>query len=123
MAANGAINGQAGGTYKFDPNFTKSVIDATGPKASPRLKKVFGSLVQHLHDFCRENEITMDEFLTTIDLVSWCLCEQPEIEQCGTFVSEPYLFSVMWLNSPIAVFAPVVSIADKNVDQCSRPNV
>ena len=50
MATNGSTNGETNGTLKFDPTFTKSVLDATGPKANPRLKKVVGSLVQHVHD-------------------------------------------------------------------------
>ncbi|KAF2101232.1 aromatic compound dioxygenase [Rhizodiscina lignyota] len=72
MATNGATKNESNGTHKFDPDFTKSVIDATGPKANPRLKKVFGSLVQHLHDFLRENEVTLDEFFTAIEMVNSC---------------------------------------------------
>lgn len=68
MAAQDSPNGNR--EHRFDPNFTKNVIDATGPKASPRMRKVFGSLIQHLHDFCRENEVTVDEFMQTLDLVS-----------------------------------------------------
>jgi catechol 1,2-dioxygenase len=56
--------------HKFDSNFTKNVINATGPKASPRLRKVMGSLIQHLHDFARENEITVDEWMAAVDMVS-----------------------------------------------------
>jgi catechol 1,2-dioxygenase len=56
-------------THKFDPNFTKNVIAATGSKATPRLRKVMGSLIQHLHDFARENEITVDEWITAVNFV------------------------------------------------------
>lgn len=55
---------------RFNPTFTQSVIDATGPKANPRVRKVVGSLIQHLHDFCRENEITVDEWMKTVDLIN-----------------------------------------------------
>jgi len=47
---------------RFDPNFTPSVINATGPKASPRVREVFTSLFKHVHDFAREVELTMDEW-------------------------------------------------------------
>ena len=55
---------------RFDPHFTDNVINATGPKANPRLRKVMGSLTRHLHDFCRENEITIDEYMAAIEMVS-----------------------------------------------------
>ena len=54
---------------RFDPNFTQSVISATGPKASPRMRKVIGSLIQHVHDFARENEITVDEWMAGVEMV------------------------------------------------------
>ena len=57
------------GVSRFDPHFTDNVIKATGPKASPRLRQVMGSLTRHLHDFCRENEITIDEYMAAIDMV------------------------------------------------------
>ena len=66
---NGDANGSSTKTSRFDPNFTDAVIAATGPKANPRLAKVMASLTRHLHDFCRENEITVDEFMAAIDLV------------------------------------------------------
>lgn len=55
--------------HKFDPNFTKNVIAATGPKCSPRLRKVMTSLIKHVHDFARENEITVDEWMTGVNFV------------------------------------------------------
>lgn len=57
-------------TARFDPNFTSAVINATGPNASPRIRKVVGSLVQHLHDFLRENEVTVEEWLAGVDLIN-----------------------------------------------------
>ena len=69
--ANGA-NG-VGGTAKvsrFDPTFTDKVIKATGPKANSRLAQVLPSLLRHLHDFCRENEITVDEYMAAVNMVS-----------------------------------------------------
>jgi hypothetical protein len=50
-------------------SFTQQVKNATGPQATPRARKVVGSLIQHLHDFIRENEVTVDEFMAGLDLV------------------------------------------------------
>lgn len=65
-------------TGKFDPNFTKNVIAAMGPKTSPRMRQVMGSLIQHIHDFARENEITVDEWMAGVELVS-CLAMAPSM--------------------------------------------
>lgn len=57
--------------HRFDPNFTKHVVGSIGPKATPRIRKVMGSLITHLHDFCRENEITVDEWMSAVELINW----------------------------------------------------
>jgi hypothetical protein len=54
---------------RFDPHFTDAVIAATGPKANPRLAQVMPSLIRHLHDFARENEITIDEWTAAVEMV------------------------------------------------------
>lgn len=56
---------------RFDPNFTDAVIAATGPKANARLAQVMPSLLRHLHDFARENEITVDEWTAAVEMVWW----------------------------------------------------
>ncbi|KAG4440148.1 hypothetical protein IFR05_004357 [Cadophora sp. M221] len=56
---------------RFDPNFTQHVIDATGPKATPRMRKVMGSLIKHIHDFARENELTIDEWMAGVEMMNW----------------------------------------------------
>ena len=61
-------------THRFDPDFTQNVIDATGPKARPRMRKVMGSLIQHIHDFARENEITVNEWMAGVELVCITSC-------------------------------------------------
>jgi hypothetical protein len=58
---------------RFDPHFTDAVIAATGPKAHPRLAQVMPSLIRHLHDFARENEITVDEWTAAVEMV--CLTD------------------------------------------------
>jgi catechol 1,2-dioxygenase len=68
MATNGAsVNG--GKKHKYNPTFTQSVINATGPKATPRVRQLTASLIQHLHDFARENELTVDEWMLGVELV------------------------------------------------------
>lgn len=66
-----ATNGPSGSTTsKFDPDFTRNVINATGPKASPRVRKVIGGLIQHLHDWLREEEVTVEEWMAGVDLIN-----------------------------------------------------
>lgn len=70
VAANGG--GASSSTTKasrFNPKFTDAVIAATGPKANPRLAQVMPSLLKHLHDFARENEITVDEWIAAVNMV------------------------------------------------------
>lgn len=47
----------------YDPNFTKNVLAAMGPKTSPRMREVMNSLIPHLHDFAREVGLTVDEWM------------------------------------------------------------
>lgn len=67
-------DGSAAGTdstkaSRFNPKFTDAVIAATGPKANKRLAQVMPSLLRHLHDFARENEITVDEWTAAVEMV------------------------------------------------------
>jgi catechol 1,2-dioxygenase len=67
MALNAAVSDSK--AHKFNPQFTQAVINATGPKATPRVRQLTTSLIQHLHDFARENELTVDEWMTGLELV------------------------------------------------------
>ncbi|SPO04910.1 related to hydroxyquinol-1,2-dioxygenase [Cephalotrichum gorgonifer] len=62
--ANGA-NGKPA-QQRFDPNFTQHVIDIMGPATTERNRKVFGSLIRHLHDFAREVELTPEEWMAGV---------------------------------------------------------
>ncbi|CAI6063558.1 hypothetical protein V2G26_011283 [Clonostachys chloroleuca] len=55
---------------KLGDDFTNAVIAATGPKADPRVRTVFASLIRHLHDFTRENQITVDEWTKAVSLMN-----------------------------------------------------
>ncbi|KAI9703688.1 MAG: hypothetical protein M1836_007458 [Candelina mexicana] len=59
-----------GQNLKFNPNFTQNVINAIGPKATPRIRKVMASMIQHIHDFARENKVTIDEWQKGIGLIN-----------------------------------------------------
>jgi catechol 1,2-dioxygenase len=56
---------------RFDPNFTQTVINAMGPKTNPRLRQVMTSLIRHVHDFARETELTVDEWMAGVELMNW----------------------------------------------------
>jgi hypothetical protein len=56
---------------RYNPLFTKSVIDAIGPGASPRMREVMPALIQHLHDFAREIDLTVDEWAAGVSMVNW----------------------------------------------------
>jgi catechol 1,2-dioxygenase len=62
---------QTNGSSKFDPTFTQHVIDAMGPKTSPRMREVMTLLIRHVHDFAREAELTVDEWMAGVELLNW----------------------------------------------------
>ena len=75
-------------THRFDPNFTQHVISCTGPKTSPRMRKVMASLIQHIHDFARENEVTIEEWMAGVDFVRCSLTQMStsanlQVDQCS----------------------------------------
>ncbi|KAG8406520.1 hypothetical protein J3459_022557 [Metarhizium acridum] len=50
--------------------FTQNVIDAMGPKTSPRLREVMAALIRHIHDFAREVQLTTDEWMAGVDMIN-----------------------------------------------------
>lgn len=52
-------------------DFTRMVIDSMGPNTSPRLRTVMTGLIQHVHDFAREVDLTMDEWLAGVNMINW----------------------------------------------------
>ena len=65
-----ANNGGQSEDIGLGQDFTQSVIDSFGPKTDPRLRKVMGSFIQHIHDFAREVELTMDEWMMGVQLIN-----------------------------------------------------
>jgi catechol 1,2-dioxygenase len=54
----------------MDQAFTDFVINAMGPKTTPRMRRILGSLIQHVHDFLRENSVTTDEWLEGVKVLN-----------------------------------------------------
>ncbi|EPE02988.1 catechol dioxygenase [Ophiostoma piceae UAMH 11346] len=57
-------------THRFDPNFTQQVLDNMGPAVTPRNRVVLGALIRHIHDFAREVELTVDEWMAGVHFVN-----------------------------------------------------
>jgi len=68
MASNGT-NGTAP-AHRFDPNFTKNVVEGMGPNTTPRNRQVLGALIRHIHDFAREVELTIDEWMAGVKFMN-----------------------------------------------------
>lgn len=51
--------------------FTQQVIDSFGPKTDPRLREVMASFVQHMHDFARDTQLTVDEWMMAVKMINW----------------------------------------------------
>ncbi|PQE29197.1 Catechol 12-dioxygenase protein [Rutstroemia sp. NJR-2017a BBW] len=66
-----APNGEAPSSHRFDPKFTENVINSMGPKTSPRMREVMSCLIRHVHDFARETELTVDEWMQGVELLNW----------------------------------------------------
>jgi Catechol dioxygenase N terminus len=61
---------EQGTTDEYDPNLTRNVISAMGPKTSPRMRQVMTSLIQHLHGFAREVNLTVPEWMAAVEVAS-----------------------------------------------------
>ncbi|KAJ3950044.1 uncharacterized protein N0V96_001180 [Colletotrichum fioriniae] len=100
---NGHANGANGTKSKFDPNFTQHVIDLMSPETKPRHRQVLGSLIKHLHDFCRDVELTQEEWVLGVNYINsigqayqknrneaWRVCDILGIESAAVY-SENHL--------------------------------
>lgn len=64
-------NGTSGANNsKYDPLFTQHVIDLMSPETLPRHREILSSLISHLHDFCRDVELTQDEWVIGVNYVN-----------------------------------------------------
>lgn len=55
---------------KFDPDFTRHVIETIGPSCPPRAREVLSALIRHVHDFARETELTVDEWMLGVHFMN-----------------------------------------------------
>lgn len=51
--------------------FTEMVIKSMGPNTSPRMREVMALFIQHMHDFAREANLTVQEWMSAVDMVNW----------------------------------------------------
>lgn len=60
-----------GSDHQLDTKaITQQVIENIGPNVSERNRKVFTSLIQHLHDFARDVDLTVDEWMAGMRFVN-----------------------------------------------------
>ncbi|KAI5458678.1 Intradiol ring-cleavage dioxygenase [Mariannaea sp. PMI_226] len=70
MATNGTTSTNGAKADRFDPNFTEHVINLMSPETKPRHRQVLTSLIRHMHDFCREVELTQDEWVLGVNYIN-----------------------------------------------------
>lgn len=68
-SANTTANGTDGAS-RFDPNFTQHVIDLMSPETKPRERQILASLIKHMHDFCRDVELTQEEWVFGVNYIN-----------------------------------------------------
>ncbi|KAM0466774.1 hypothetical protein ACHAPV_000282 [Trichoderma viride] len=51
--------------------FTDHVVQAMGPETTPRMRTVMTALIQHVHDFAREVDLTTEEWLAGVAMLNW----------------------------------------------------
>ncbi|UKZ65008.1 uncharacterized protein TrAtP1_006210 [Trichoderma atroviride] len=51
--------------------FTDHVVQAMGPETTPRMRTVMTALIQHVHDFAREVNLTTEEWLAGVAMLNW----------------------------------------------------
>ena len=59
-----------GGDFELGPEWTEQVISSMGPKTKPRTRTLMASFIRHIHDFARENELTVDEWMSAVQLIN-----------------------------------------------------
>lgn len=50
--------------------FTNMVKSAMGPKTTPKMRRILGSLIEHIHAFTIENQITVEEWMAGVDFIN-----------------------------------------------------
>ncbi|KAF3761259.1 aromatic compound dioxygenase [Cryphonectria parasitica EP155] len=69
MATNEGSSGPPA-AHRFDPTLTSKVVETMGPKTTPRNRELLGALIRHIHDFARETELTIDEWMSGVHYIN-----------------------------------------------------
>ncbi|KAI0528109.1 Intradiol ring-cleavage dioxygenase [Xylaria bambusicola] len=64
------MSGEDHRSLEYDLHFTDRVIAATGPAANPRMKQIMPSLLRHIHDFAREVDLTVEEWMAGVEMMN-----------------------------------------------------
>ncbi|KAI5360699.1 Putative intradiol ring-cleavage dioxygenase, catechol dioxygenase [Septoria linicola] len=72
MAANGAQNVKKAQEQEFGlgKQWTENIVNAMGPQTNPRMREILSSLIRHVHDFAREVDLTVDEWLAGVNFIN-----------------------------------------------------
>lgn len=70
--------------------FTNEVKSAMGPKTTPKMRRILGSLIQHIHDFTMENQITVEEWMAGVDFINRIGQMSDERRNEGILVSDVF---------------------------------
>ncbi len=54
----------------YDPTFTDRVINATGAETHPRVREIMTGLITHVHDWAREVDLTVDEWMMGVNMIN-----------------------------------------------------
>ncbi|OIW33449.1 aromatic compound dioxygenase [Coniochaeta ligniaria NRRL 30616] len=105
--------------HPYDPTFTDRVIAATGPKANARLAEIMPSLVRHLHDFARESNLTVAEWIAGVEFINECgrmstdkrnetqlLCDILGLESLVDEITAKLLVGAAASTTPSAILGP-----------------
>lgn len=109
MATNGTANGASA---RFDPTFTRRVIETMGPNMTARNRQIMGALVTHLHDFAREVELSVDEWMTGVHFINAVGQISTKTRNEAHRVSdvlglESYVFLLQLLQHPLSTNTPL----------------
>lgn len=95
--------------HQYDSTFTDRVINAMGPKTNPRLHQLMSGFIRHIHDFARENELTVDEWMQGVQMINWAGQMSDAKRNEGQLLCD-----VIGLESYVAVSTNAVNWSDAN---------
>ena len=78
--------------------FTQSIIDTAGKDATPRMKQIMLSLIQHLHDFARDVDLTAEEWVEGVRFVRWTGDLDDALDRPGGLLTDNLTDEPVWSN-------------------------